>query len=107
MRTPPDAGDELDRALKLYFSGFSGRVVIEGARSRSWASITFSGAHHRLSLLLDGHGAGEAVSAFLNGLGEREFALRGHLVADIAGDLDELREDWARLTLEALTVELD
>ena len=101
-----EAGTELRRALRHYFEGLGAPVAFESATSRPWASITFAGEQHRLSLCLPGPGAQAAVDAFLDGLAEREFALRGHVLADIAGV--ESRRDadgQVRVTLEALTVE--
>ncbi|HST35151.1 MAG TPA: hypothetical protein VLK25_00775 [Allosphingosinicella sp.] len=107
MNQRPGADAELGRVLGVNFVNFAGSLTMESAVSRSWASITFAGARHTLSLLLEGPAAGEAARAFLDGIGEREFELRGHLVADIVADISEDGEDRARLTLEALTVELD
>jgi hypothetical protein len=104
-----DAAEALARALRGHFPDFSGMLEIEEIASRRWASITFTGARHRFGLRLSGPGARTAADAFLDGLGEREFALNGHIVADIAlkGDVAEEGEDVVRLTLEALTVEAD
>jgi hypothetical protein len=99
------AGEELSRALHRHFASFAGALGVEEPVSRSWASITFSGERHRLRLSLGGAGAAAAGDAFLDGLAEREFALRGHILADIALVGDEREGDTVRLTLEALTVE--
>jgi hypothetical protein len=105
--TLPAAGEELKRALRVHFVHFGGAVAFEALTSRPWASVTFSGERHRLTLCLRGPGAAAAADAFLAGLGERDFGLRGHILADIAavGDMREDGEDSVRLTLEALTVE--
>jgi hypothetical protein len=102
----PGAGMELKRALRASFTALGAPLTFEALESRPWASITFSGERHRLTLCLPGPGAQAAVDAFLDGLAEREFALRGHILADIepariARDAD----GQIRLTLEALTVE--
>lgn len=104
-----DAAEALARALRGQFAGFAGTVEIDEIASRRWASITFTGARHRLGLRLAGAGARAAAGAFLDGLGEREFNLRGHIVADIAlkGEVAADGEDAVRFTLEALTVEAD
>ena len=100
-----NAGEELARALGVQFVHFAGSAEILELTGRRWASVTFSGERHRLALRLRGAGAAAAADAFLDGLDEREFALRGHILADIAL-LGEVREgDVVRLTLEALTVE--
>lgn len=102
-----DAAEALARSLRGQFAGFAGIVEIEELASRRWASITFTGARHRLVLRLAGPGASAAAEAFLDGLGEREFDLKGHVVADIAlkGEVAVEGEEAVRLTLEALTVE--
>jgi hypothetical protein len=103
-----DPGKALARALaSLDFPNFSGAVSAERLASRPWASGTFSGARHFLSLLLEGPGAGEAAAAFLAGIADHQFALDGHVVADISCGECEHWELSARLTLEALTVVLD
>jgi hypothetical protein len=99
----PSAGDELRRALRAEFV----QLAIESLASRSWASVTFSGARHRLVLRFEGEDAAAAADAFLDGLGEREVVLRGHILADIALVTDERERGMARLTVEALTVEAD
>jgi hypothetical protein len=50
----------------------------------SWASITFAGTRHRVTLLFEGAQAVEAGECFIAFLPEHEFALPGHLVADAA-----------------------
>lgn len=98
---------ELLRAIRADVGRFSQAFEIEELGSRPWASVTFSGARHRLAVRFEGPGAGAAADAFLDGLAEREFALAGHVLADIAlvWDARAPHEDQARLTLEALTVE--
>ena len=101
-----NAGDALIRALRATFVTFGAAAIFEEIASRPWASATFSGARHRLRLRIEGEGAQAAADAFLDGLAEREFELAGHIVADI-GLVEDLRGDGVRLTLEALTVEVD
>ncbi len=101
-----DALKQLSRTLHATFATFGGEVEVEALESRSWASVTFSGARHTLRLGLSGGGASEAADRFLSGLTEAEFELKGHIVADMALVSDR-RDDGGRvlLTLEALTVE--
>ena len=101
-----DAGAELNRALRVNFVSFGAAVTFESLASRPWASITVAGERHKLVLCLPGPGAHAAVDAFRDGLEDREFALRGHVVADIAAtDVQREEDGQIRLTLEALTVE--
>lgn len=103
---PPltDAATALLRAVRVHFVHFAG-FVLEELRSRSWASVTFHGARHELSFRLEGEGAEEAATRFLSGLRARDFALHGHLLADVTAMAEERRPGCARIRLEALTVE--
>jgi hypothetical protein len=96
----------LVRAIRAQLAAVAGQVDIE-ARSTPWASVTFTGARHALVLRLSGAGAGAAADAFLDGLGSREFALPGHLVADVAVADCADRDDSTILRLEILTIETD
>ena len=100
------AGAELKRALVANFVSLGAAVTFESLASRPWASITFAGERHGLVLCLPGPGAQAAIDAFLDGLEDREFALRGHVVADIeATGIHRDGDGQIRLTLEALTIE--
>ncbi|MBV9930859.1 MAG: hypothetical protein JO013_07930 [Alphaproteobacteria bacterium] len=101
-----DAGTALLRALRAMLEG-AGALVVEEVRSRRWASVTFAGARHELALRLEGDGAEAAAARFVAGLDAAEFALAGHIVADIALVAEERRRGCARLRIEALTVEDD
>jgi hypothetical protein len=100
-----DAGDLLLKAMN--FMNFTSKDIL----SRPWASATFSGARHKLTLRLQGEDAPDRADAFLADLVGKEFPMRGHILADIclisqtrtsgpAGPDIELR-------IEALTVEAD
>jgi hypothetical protein len=99
-----DATTALLRAIRGSFVSFAG-FTLEEVRTRSWASVTFSGARHELAFRLDGEGADAAAAAFLEGLAVAEFELRGHVLADIALVSEERSPGCARIRLEALTVE--
>lgn len=97
-----DATTALIRALTVNFLNFRS-LVFEEIRSRSWASVTFTGARHEISMRLDG--AEAAADAFLSDLDIAEFRLRGHILADIALVTRNIVEDGVRIRIEALTVE--
>lgn len=59
-----------------------GHARIEAHREKSWASITFAGARHRLELVFDGEAAVEAGEQFIALLPGHEFAIPGQLVAE-------------------------
>jgi hypothetical protein len=103
---PTAAGLELKRALRQSFIALGAPVIFGGMTSRPWASITFAGERHRLTLYVPGPGAQAAVDAFRDGLAEREFVLRGHVLADIeATKVARDADGQVCLSLEALTVE--
>lgn len=100
------AGLELKRAIRAGFAALGAGVTFDRLTSRPWASITFSGERHRLTVCLPGPGAAAAAEAFLDGMEDREFTLRGHILADIeAAGMEREEDGQIRLTLEALTVE--
>jgi hypothetical protein len=99
-----DATSALLRALRAACDGPADFIVDE-IRSRSWSSGTFAGARHELAFRLEGEGADEAASRFVEGLDAAAYTLRGHILADIALIGDERRPGSAALRVEALTVE--
>jgi hypothetical protein len=74
---------------------------LEGQRQTAWASATFAGARHELDFVAE---RSAALDTWLSALPEAEFALRGHLVADINVD-ERIDSDAVTLRIEALTVE--
>jgi hypothetical protein len=99
-----DATSSLLRAVRMHLQ-HPGGFILEEIISRSWASVTFSGARHLLAFRLEGPGAEQAGARFLADLDAAEFELRGHILADIALLSEERRPDWVRIRLEALTVD--
>lgn len=81
--------------------------AIEQLRSRPWASVSFTGARHRLTLRLSGEEAREAADRIAEGLEEAEFDLGPDLLVDIAVVEREDAADEVSLTIEALTVDAD
>ena len=96
----PDAGTLLVRALRTMGAAFAVRVDRVGGRP--WASATFAGDRHVVAL------AGPTVPglrAWLEALPEADFALQGHLVADLCIDTVETIGDTLVATLTILTIE--
>jgi hypothetical protein len=91
-------------AIRFHFVHFAG-FILEEMHSRRWASVTFQGGRHELLFRLEGDGAEEAAGRFLSGLDARNFELRGHLLADVSLVAEERRPGFARIRLDALTVE--
>ena len=59
-----------------------GEATILGHSEKSWASITFAGARHRLVLEFEGAEAVVTGELFIALLPEHEFEIPGQLVAD-------------------------
>ncbi len=60
------------------------RATSASHSEKSWASITFAGARHRVELVFEGTEAVAAGELFIAFLPEHEFAIPGQLVADAA-----------------------
>ncbi|MDO6416355.1 hypothetical protein Q4F19_18360 [Sphingomonas sp. BIUV-7] len=95
----PGAREELIAALAARGGEESD---VRALPSRNWASATFSGARHRLEICLP---SAAAVAAFEDGLADAQFALRGHLVADIVVAGRRAAGAGTLLEIEALTIE--
>ena len=59
-----------------------GQPLVLRHHERSWASITFSGTRHALTLLFTGTEAVAAGERFIDALPDHEFAIPSQLVAD-------------------------
>lgn len=98
----PDPATQLERALMRGAADAGIALHVESAASTPWASVTFTGARHHLRVVAP---ASPALNAWLAGLPEAEFHLRGHLVADLAVAAEAHTGGQAEATLEILTVE--
>lgn len=78
-RTRRTAGDRLREAL-LALSDHHAQVIEH--REKAWASITFAGTRHTVSLLFAGADAVEAGEQLVATLPDHEFDIPGQLVAD-------------------------
>jgi len=86
-----------DRLRDALLALAEGQATILRHEEKSWASITFAGARHRLELVFDGPEAVQAGELFLAFLPEHEFAIPGQLVADAAVTAVDHRLDPPRL----------
>ncbi len=80
--------------------------TIDQATMRPWCSATFVGTQHRLQLTLEGAEGEQRAAALATILGEADFMLNGHIVADVA--VDDIRADDkgdTEVRLEILTIE--
>lgn len=100
-----DAHKILTRRLCAYFDAHGLAAQLASSRSEHWASATFSGARHRFMFQLDDDGmdAQQRLENAGAAIPETEFALPGHIVADIA--FASFAETPAAFAIEALTVE--
>lgn len=82
------------------------RILLTEFRSTDWQSLTFTGERHEIRLRIPGPDAGELVGQLTDGLEDAEFAIPGHIVADVAiADGPAAGADGSiQLTVEALTV---
>ena len=78
-RARRSAGDRLRQAL-MVLAQHQAQVITHS--EKAWASITFAGTRHSMSLLFAGEDAVEAGERFVAELPEHEFAIPGQLVAD-------------------------
>lgn len=87
---PPRRDPHIRVTAQLLEVAGSAASVVE-ASCRPWASATFLGARHRVSIRFSDDHALKA-EAFANILPEAEFSIPGHIVADACVDAWERRE---------------
>lgn len=94
-------------AQLLQVAGGDGVILVHS--SKAWASITFQGERHSLTIAFDGLTAVERGQALIEALPEHEFTIAGHLVAEATVASADGRADPPRLTaeLEILLLEDD
>lgn len=83
------------------------RILLTELRSVEWQSLTFVGERHQLELRIAGGDAPALAARIVNKLSDAEFAIPGHLVADIGCSREpQLAGDGSiTLGIEALTIE--
>lgn len=101
----PDVGSLLIRAIRTSAFAAGCPVAVESIGGRPWASATFQGTRHRIVLTArDVPG----LRSWINTLPEAEFAIRGHVVADLAVEEVAWTQDTpdasAWITLAMLTL---
>lgn len=97
MSRGPDAATLLERRLRIAAETAGVAVGVGEAEWTRWASATFVGARHRVTIA----GSGDAFQAWVAALPEADLPLRGHLVADVA----IVARQADGVMLEVLTVE--
>jgi hypothetical protein len=103
MSRGPDAAAVLRRVIERDARAAGCDIVLGEMRTTRWASATFVGARHCVTLSV----ADDAASAaWLGGLAEAELPMRGHLVADLHLMATRRGAGRAEVEIEALTVEV-
>ncbi|MBW4331692.1 hypothetical protein KY084_12510 [Stakelama sp. CBK3Z-3] len=102
MSRGPDAATLLERALLRSAAEAGCDPALIGADWERWASVTFTGARHTITLSLC---TDEAGRDWLVALPDADFPLSGHLVADLAIDHVHFEGERKIVRLQALTVE--
>lgn len=94
-----DAQSLLLRALRGHGAALPD---LRNAHTDAWASATFAGARHRFAFAPVEPARADALA---DAIGSAEYALPGHLVADIVVASRAVSREGVALTIEALTVE--
>jgi len=83
------------------------RILLSSVRSIDWQSLTFVGERHEIELRIAPPEAERVATQICERLGEAEFAIPGHILADIAvrGRPRRSEDGSALLSIEALTIE--
>jgi hypothetical protein len=102
MSRGPDAATLLERALLKDAARAGCPVLRLTADWDRWASATFNGARHRLTLRAP---RSAAIDRWIAALPEADLPLCGHLVADIEAVARRDHGGTIEFDLEALTVE--
>ena len=100
------AASGLLRALLDRVAEDRDRILLSQVRSVDWQSLTFVGERHCIELRILGDRAANLAERLTCGLADAEFAIPGHLVADITVVGEPRREvdGGLTVTIEALTL---
>ena len=101
-----EAGGGLLRALITRSGAPRDRILLSDYRATDWQSLTFAGERHHVQLRIGGPDAETIVQRITDGIEDAEFALRGHVVADIAvaGSSEPDCAGSITVDIEALTI---
>lgn len=82
------------------------RILLTTVQSVDWQSLTFVGERHRIILRVTGADAQDVTGRITAGIGEAEFHVPGHIVADVVIVGKPLRDGDGSVSveLEALTI---
>lgn len=105
MRKPRRGASGRLRDALLKLAGDNARIVRH--EEKSWASITFAGMKHRLTLVFEGQDAVDAGEYFIALLPDHEFTIPGQLVAEATINGVEQRMEPPLLEVRAEVLMLD
>lgn len=97
----PDAGTLLIRALRANAATAGVAIHVDSIACTPWASATFIGTRHRLTIAAD---PVPGLRDWIDGLPDAEFAMRGHIVADLSVECVETIGDREHVTIAVLTL---
>ncbi|HXH16591.1 MAG TPA: hypothetical protein VNJ10_10730 [Sphingomonas sp.] len=97
----PDAGTLLIRALRTCATAANLTIHVESIACTPWASATFVGTQHRLTIAAD---PVPGLREWIDALPDAEFIMRGHIVADLAVDRVETVDGRTHVALAVLTL---
>ena len=107
MRMPlSEAASALLRALLTRAGVRRDRILLSEFQSTDWQSLTFIGERHHIHLRIPEPAADSIASRMTADLENVEFAIPGHVVADIvlAAPIKRDRDGSISVELEALTI---
>jgi hypothetical protein len=93
--------DPQPRLVRDLVARTDGAARLIDVRSRPWSSATFNGARHRIRLAVPA----PAADWLGEQLGSIEFAIPGHIVADIMLTRRRTADPLTEVEIEALTIE--
>ncbi|BCA62229.1 hypothetical protein HMP09_1463 [Sphingomonas sp. HMP9] len=97
----PDAGTMLVRALRGHAIAAELTMHVESIACTPWASATFVGTLHRLTIAAV---PVPGLRGWIESLPDAEFAMRGHIVADLVVDRVETIGEREHVTIAVLTL---
>lgn len=81
------------------------RILLSDCTSVEWQSLTFAGERHSLIVRVIGPLRANLAERLTLGLGDAEFSISGHLVADIASGQVITEDDRSvMVSIDALTI---
>jgi hypothetical protein len=80
-------------------------LELRDQRSAPWRSLLFNGAHHRIGLTLFGDHVKKAVDALEAEISDADFAISGHIVAELKIVEVDYIDTAALVIIDALTIE--